>query len=213
MKKKYISYLIVAASIVFLILVDQLVKIWMVKNLEPGVDYPLIGKYVQLTLVFNQGIAFGFGDVGNSILWGILSLVVSGGVVYIIIKYLDFVKKPLLSIALILILAGALGNMIDRIFNFPACLVSEKGVVDFVNTDFIPKINWGIWNIADALLCVGTAVMVVHIVFFYREPKKQQSTNKGLENTNDDTNVLDPSKEDENQDVLNKENNDGDVND
>ena len=88
-----------------------------------------------------------------------------------LVKLVDFKNNILLSIALILIDAGAIGNLIDRAF-------FEKGVIDFLNFEFM---NFPIFNFADTCLTIGACVLVVYIIFFYKEEdRKNKDQNNNL---------------------------------
>jgi len=75
------------------------------------------------------------------------------------------IKSTLASISLLLISAGGIGNLIDRIF--------RVYVVDFINPKFI---NFAIFNIADSFVVVGAILLCIYL--FIREGKLHRSTNK-----------------------------------
>ena len=139
----------------FLIAIDLLSKSIAEQYLEFGQVLPLI-PIIDFLLVYNSGIAFSIFDVNNwmvSLGLSILGLII---VVYLHSLYLEQ-KSQINRIAFILIISGALGNIIDRFFD---------GVV----TDFlffhIGKTSFFIFNFADAFISVGA------ILFFIMEIKK-----------------------------------------
>ena len=81
-------------------------------------------------------------------------------------------RRPLYSIAIVLILSGCIGNMIDRMFN-------NFQVYDFIELEFM---NFAIFNIADCYLTVGVIIMAVYLLFFEQKdpislrlkPKKEE---------------------------------------
>tara|TARA_B100000287_G_scaffold433778_1_gene496357 strand:- start:1015 stop:1512 length:498 start_codon:yes stop_codon:yes gene_type:complete len=141
--------------IFFLIFIDLATKFFAEQYLEFGQTIPLI-PIVDLLLVFNSGIAFSIFDFNNTMLSFSLSVI---GL--IIVAYLHSLYKNEESvinrISLILIISGALGNIIDRL--------SDGVVTDFLffhigNTAFF------IFNFADAFITIGAAL------FFFMEFKK-----------------------------------------
>lgn len=180
LNKNTLKYIISASIALFIVLVDCISKILAVSFLEVGVQIEILGDFLVLDLCFNKGIAFGQLQVENTAVLGLLSLVMSVGIGFLIFKFGDIKKKPVGTIALALMLGGACGNMIDRFFSFPACFYGEEGVVDFVNTNHIVELvtngrfTWGVWNIADAMLCIGTTLLAVHILFFEKDDKKKE---------------------------------------
>lgn len=187
MNKNKLKYLITATIALTVVLVDLISKILAVLFLKEGNPINVFGEFLKLDLCFNKGIAFGQLALENTWILGCLSLVLSIGLGFLIYKYGDIKQKPIGTIAFALMLGGAFGNMIDRFFSFPACLCGEKGVVDFVNTNYIVellsngKFTWGIWNIADLMLCVGTFLLAIHIIFFEKENKNKKDNNKVVE--------------------------------
>ena len=123
---------------------------------------------------------------------------------FFIFKFGDLQKKPVGTIALCLMLAGTVGNLIDRTLNFPCNLYTgiiphgyeKEGVVDFVNTNHIFELlggSFGIWNLADSFLVIGTIALVVHIIFFDKPDKKV--TEKKQEENNEEENSQNDSSE------------------
>ena len=176
--KKYLKYIISVSISLFVILIDLLSKIIVVNTLEYGKPIKILGEFLMLDLCFNEGAAFSILENAPSFILPLLSLLMSVAIGFMIYKFGDFKKKPIGTIALSLMLGGALGNMVDRIFNFPACLYTfsdgsvANGVVDFMNTNHIfellskGKLTFGIWNLADACLVIGTIAFIIHILFF-----------------------------------------------
>ena len=191
LSKNALKYIICGSIALLVVLVDCITKILAVSFLEVGEPVKVLGEFLVLDLCFNKGIAFGQMQVENTVILGLLSLVMSCGIGFLIYKFGDIKLKPIGTIAFALMLGGAFGNMIDRFFGFPACFYGEEGVVDFVNTNHIVELisngrfTWGVWNIADAMLCIGTAMLAVHIIFFEKENKKVE------QKPNIDENIID----------------------
>lgn len=139
-------------TILFFIL-DRLAKIWAVQHLalyEPLTIFP----FFNLTLAHNTGAAFSFlhsASGWQNLLFGGLALIVSIVIIYWLAKLSS--RDRWLSIALCLILGGALGNAWDR--------MSYGYVIDFF--DFhLGNWHFAIFNTADSAICVGAAMLFLH---------------------------------------------------
>jgi signal peptidase II len=133
-----------AATIMVL---DQLTKAWLVSDLAPGDVVEVVGDLVRLTFNQNSGALFGlFRD--QALLFGLVSL----GVIGLIVAYHGRSRSsPYLSIALGLLLGGALGNVIDRL---------RLGyVVDFVDIG-IGDLRFFTFNVADAAISTSIVLLV-----------------------------------------------------
>ena len=127
---------------------DQLTKAWLVSFLSPGQRTEVIGPYVRLVHSQNTGALFGlFRDQAA------VFAVVSVGVVGLIIWFHGNAgRNTLLSVALGLLLGGALGNMTDR-FRYGY-------VVDFVDIG-IGDLRWYTFNVADAAISCAILLLLV----------------------------------------------------
>lgn len=129
------------------VVLDQLTKAWLVSNLGPGEVVEVLGDTVRLVFGHNSGALFGlFRD--QALLFGLVSL----GVVGLIVAYHGRSGRSLyLSIALGLLLGGALGNLIDRL---------RLGyVVDFVDLG-IGSLRFYTFNLADAAISTSIVLLV-----------------------------------------------------
>ena len=144
------------------VLIDQLTKHWAAVELKKVETIPLIQNVFHLTYCENTGAAFSMLRDNRAVLL-IISFVLLAGILYALLK--KWMKYPMGQIALCLILAGALGNIIDRVF--------QGYVVDFF--DFC-LIHFPIFNVADILLNVGVFLMVVYLLFV--EPRRLKKEKK-----------------------------------
>mgnify|MGYP006431937817 FL=1 len=139
--------------IVFLIFIlDRFSKIYVV-NLDKVNYSPELykSKFLNINLIWNEGIAFGLLSFDQSNFYNLLSLLIAIIVLFIffmIIKNNNNIKKyPLL-----MIFAGAIGNLYDRI--------AYKAVPDFI--DFhIEEFHWFIFNVADIFISLGVFCMIL----------------------------------------------------
>ncbi|WP_238457490.1 signal peptidase II [Alkalihalobacterium alkalinitrilicum] len=135
-----------------IILLDQWTKWIVVQSMEIGERISLIENFLYFTSHRNQGAAFGILQ-GQMWFFYIITVIVVGFIVYYIQK--EAKSSWLLGISLGLILGGAIGNFIDRVF--------RGEVVDFIDT-FIFTYNFPIFNVADSALCVGVALIFIKII-------------------------------------------------
>lgn len=143
--------LILLFSITAVVLVlDQLSKVWALDNLEEGVRRVLVGDLLGLQLVFNSGAAL---SIGTGMTW--LLTLVAVAVIVFIIRASRRIGSRGWAIALGLLLGGALGNLMDRLFREPGF---ARGHV----VDFIAYWNVFVGNVADIAIVVA-AVMIVFL--------------------------------------------------
>ncbi|RDY24894.1 signal peptidase II [Romboutsia maritimum] len=142
--------------IVLLIGIDQLSKWWALNYLQDALSIPVIQNVFHLTYVENRGAAFGMFQ-NNQIIFIIVALIASVfGLYYLHTKKVSIISK----MGIILIISGAIGNLIDR--------VRLGFVVDYF--DF--RVVWQyVFNIADIFVVLGTIFLCVYILF--SEEKKQ----------------------------------------
>lgn len=125
---------------------DQITKHWAVSSLNDGRVIDVLGS-LRFNLSFNRGMAFSQGTgIGPFI--GVLGILV---VLYLLIG----MRKSSVSGAVFvgLVAGGAAGNIVDRLFRGEAWL--RGAVVDFIDLQW-----WPVFNIADAAICIGGALLV-----------------------------------------------------
>ena len=131
-------YAIVAAVLVAL---DQLVKYLVVLNIQPGEHVPFLPHILELTYVENTGAAFALFSEHTWLL-ALVSLAMS--VLLAVAIWKNFFRHPLGKLTLALLLGGAVGNLIDRVF--------RGFVVDMFNVLFM---DFAVFNVADICVVVG----------------------------------------------------------
>ncbi|MGD8190070.1 signal peptidase II [Brevibacillus ginsengisoli] len=140
-------YYIIAFVVVVL---DQLTKYLIVKNMEIGQSIPLWPGVFQLTSHRNMGAAFGILQ-NQRTLFIIITVAVIIGIIVSMVRIGR--KQPGLSVALALVLGGAIGNFIDR-------AVTGR-VVDFLDFTLI---HFPIFNVADSAITIGVALLILDVV-------------------------------------------------
>ena len=160
-------YLILTVALVAL---DQLVKLLVLNNIAPGAHVPFIPHLLELTYVQNTGAAFSLFEEHTWIL-ALISLAMS--VVLSLALWKNFFRHPLGKVTLTLLLAGAVGNLIDRVFR--GC------VVDMFNVLFM---NFAVFNVADICVVVGGIAAALYYLFLMDklEPREKRHDNHSSEN-------------------------------
>jgi len=148
MSKKYFFF------IVFLtLLLDQASKKMVVENIEIFANGLEISKYFNLVYVENRGVSFGmFSEHDKSFYFGILSMLVSAYIIYLLVKSNNLIELVGLS----LILGGAIGNGVDRLY--------YGYVVDFIDLH-LNNLHWPAFNFADTFITIGAIVFVFSIIY------------------------------------------------
>lgn len=161
---KYYKYYGLA---VFVILLDQLTKWLIVKNMELGERISVLDPWFGLLSHRNRGAAWGMLE-GQMWLFSVVTIIVIGGIIYYFHK--EAKGKPLFQVSLMILLGGAVGNFIDRLF--------RGEVVDFVDV-LIPVMNYHfpIFNIADAALTIAV-VMLIIVIFMEEQQEKKKKVKK-----------------------------------
>ncbi|MDR1773977.1 MAG: signal peptidase II [Clostridioides sp.] len=146
--------------IVGLIALDQISKMLVVNYVRPIDTLPVIDKFFHLTYVENRGAAFGFFK-DNQMIFVIIAIIATLlGLYYLLIKK----QSAFFSVIISLIVAGAIGNMIDR--------VRIGYVIDFLDFRFIWQY---VFNVADSYLVVGTILLCVYILFVDGKAKQNET--------------------------------------
>ena len=137
----------VAVIVLLLIALDQLVKSYIVQQIPLGEVRSWIPNFVSLTYLQNRGAAFSILQ-DQQWLFAIITLVVMVAAIWYLHTHME--DSLWMVLGLTLIIAGGLGNFIDR--------VSQGFVVDMIHLDFI---NFAIFNVADSYLTVGVIILLI----------------------------------------------------
>ena len=138
--------------IIFLIfIIDRITKIYVIgvnsKNLYEDL---YSSKFLNINLIWNEGIAFGLFSFNQNNLYNLLTLIIS--IIVIVILKMIINSYGIKKYGLMMIFGGALGNLFDRIF--------YKAVPDFI--DFhIGEFHWFVFNVADIFITIGVIIMIL----------------------------------------------------
>lgn len=152
---------ITLVSVVVLVAVDQIIKLLVLEHLKPIGSFPLIDGVLQLNYAENTGAAFGSFSAHTDLLSIFTFVIIVVGFLYL------FLKKRKLDVEYVcisLILAGGIGNLIDRIY--------RGFVVDYIEPLFI---DFAIFNFADILVTCSSVILVIWLLYeIYRDGKEKE---------------------------------------
>ena len=135
-------------ALAVVLVVDQVTKSWAVNRLGDGSVIDLVGS-LRFRLVYNRGMAFSRGEA-----LGPLIGIVASIVIVVLARWLRRTEPGIRSVAVMAILGGATGNVIDRLTRAPGRM--RGPVVDFVDLQW-----WPVFNVADAMITCGAVTLVV----------------------------------------------------
>ena len=154
------------AGVIIITILDQATKILVRKYIELYASIPVIAGFFDLTHLQNRGSAFSFmaQSSGQWVRWGFSILAV---LAISFISYVYFHLKEnenFLKSGLIMMLGGAVGNLIDR--------VALGSVTDFIDM-YINGHHWPAYNVADSCISIGAVIMGIDWFFSAFPPKRE----------------------------------------
>jgi len=147
-----------------LLLADRLTKIWVSKHILFGDAIPIIPNVLRITHWTNEGAAFSmFANTAspNTVRWGLVSFSLLAAIVVLVSMVRLGSRITLTTIALALILAGALGNVHDRI--------AYGSVIDFIEVHIF-SYHWPDFNVADSCIVVGACLLMLDSLLTKKSP-------------------------------------------
>ena len=138
-----------------LVIADRLTKIWVGKHIPLGGAIPLIPNVLRITHWTNEGAAFSlFADSAspNTVRWALISFSLLAALIVLIALIRLGSRITLTTVALALILAGALGNVHDRI--------AYGSVIDFIEVHIFTY-HWPDFNVADSSIVIGAGLLML----------------------------------------------------
>lgn len=156
-KRKIVRFIIDIIIIGLLVAVDQFTKMLAVAALKDKPAIKIIDRVFELSYLENRGAAFGMLQ-NQKIYFVIIALIMCIVVCYMLLKMPLETKYFILRMCMVLIGAGAIGNLIDRL--------TLNYVVDFF---YFSLINFPIFNVADIYVSVSCVVLAIVILFVYKD--------------------------------------------
>ena len=137
--------------VILIFLIDRISKIYVI-NIDKNFPESEIfaSKYLNINLIWNEGIAFGFFSFVDKTLYDFLTILIF--TIILVIVFMIIKSEGLKKYSLLMILGGALGNIFDRIY--------YKAVPDFIDLH-IGNFHWFIFNVADIFITLGVIFMIL----------------------------------------------------
>lgn len=159
MKDRIMNLIIWAVSVCLLVWADQYTKMLAAAHLKGKDAYCIIDGVFELLYSENRGAAFGMMQ-GKQGFFLLIAAVVLGAAIYMMWKMPSWKQKRYhwMKICVIMITAGAIGNMIDRVL--------QGYVVDFL---YFSLINFPIFNVADIYVTTAAILLVLLMMFYYKD--------------------------------------------
>ena len=145
------KFLINSFLVLLIFLLDRLSKIYVIYLDKKFLGSELLSsKFLNIRLIWNEGIAFGLLSFNETIFYNALTFLIL--IIILIIFFMLYKSNGIKKFSLMMILGGAIGNVYDRI--------SYKAVPDFI--DFhIGNFHWFIFNVADIFITLGVIFMII----------------------------------------------------
>ncbi len=158
------NFLINLLLILSIFSLDRLTKIYVIYLDDKFLGSEIFSsKFLNINLIWNDGIAFGLLSFNKIIFYNILTFIIA--IIILLILFLIIKSKGVKKYLLLMISGGALGNFFDRIF--------YNAVPDFL--DFhIGSYHWFIFNIADIFITVGVIFMIIFEIIDNNKIKKNE---------------------------------------
>ena len=175
-KKTPMEYIIYSAIIIVGILIDQLTKFLVFKNMELYESIPLIKNFLHITYTTNPGAAFGMMENQRWIFIVVSTVAILAFMAYL---YLGHAENMLYGVSISMVISGGIGNMIDRLgFGF---YVNSEGMGEVIDFIAFPSIWKPIFNGADSFVCVGAGLLILALVIdLVKEYKAEAEAKKAL---------------------------------
>ena len=175
----YRSYIWIA----ILVFVFDISTKWIVQNIanannipEEGLIATIIPNFFNIIITHNLGAPFSLGANGDliwRIIWILVSIIMSIGLS--IYYYKTFKNNNVIyKISLMLMIGGAVGNLIDRAFYWES-IVGFDGVIDFLDFEFGSLGHFATFNIADAALVIGVLLLIVIMIIEMIKESKEKA--------------------------------------
>ena len=144
--------------ICFIVLIDQISKILIHAKINLYESIQIIPHLLDFTYIRNEGIAFGINFAGSKVIFIVFPILITF-YLFSLLKDKEF-DKPFYQISLLLIIGGAIGNIIDRIF--------RGYVIDFIEFH-INNVHWYVFNLADSSVTIGLLFLLYSSIIIQRQ--------------------------------------------
>ena len=163
--QKYKNFFFGFILILLIFLIDRISKIYIVNLTKENFNINIYSsEFLNLTLIWNEGIAFGLFSQGNEFFYNILTALIV--IISLVVLFFSGRYTGLKRAALLCIFGGSLGNLYDR--------VSYSAGPDFI--DFhINEFHWFVFNVADIFISIGVIIMIMTEFFVNNKNQNDQN--------------------------------------
>ena len=144
--------LLYAFLVLIVFTIDRVSKIKVLNHFNENKYF--VNNFINLDLIWNTGIGFGFLSTGSSLIYNIVTLVI--GLVILFLIYIFLISEVLEKLIYTVIIGGAFGNFYDRIL--------YKGVPDFIDLHY-KNFHWFTFNVADIFITFGIMIFIIRSFF------------------------------------------------
>lgn len=141
-----------------IVVIDQIVKFYIQKNMAINETIPIIKDIFHITYIRNKGVAFGmFSSLPETFRIPFLILIGIVFIIFVVFYFKNILKQEkLVKLSFSLIIGGAIGNFIDRI--------RFGEVIDFIEIGINQKYKWPVFNVADSAITIGVCLLFLFIL-------------------------------------------------
>ena len=157
-----VSYILAVITGILVLVADQFTKVYISNNFVMAKSYEFLPGFLDITYIHNDGGAWG---MLGGYTWLLLSVTIVIMLVCIALLLKYGVKNKLMFWAIILVLCGCVGNLIDRIFR-------GGNVIDFLHFEFWP--TFPVFNVADCAIVVGAGLLMLYFFIGLIKEEKQK---------------------------------------
>lgn len=172
-----ITYILAAITGILVLLADQFTKVYIQSNFEMAKSYEFLPGFIDITYIHNDGGAWG---MLGGYTWLLISVTIVVMLVCIALLLKYGARDKLMFWAIVLVLSGGIGNMIDRIFR-------DGNVIDFLHFEFWP--TFPVFNVADCAIVVGAGLLILYFFKGIIEEEKQKRKADVVEVSQEDGNI------------------------
>lgn len=159
-----------------ILVLDQVTKAWATASLKPVGVIEVVPGFFRLTYALNSGVAFSLlADSHSGVRWLLAAISAAAAVVVGLHLFRTPSLRTRMNTALALLLAGIVGNLIDR--------VRLGEVVDFLDFHWVERWTWPTFNFADAAICCGAVLLALELLFEEQSSGSGNSTSVASEET------------------------------
>ncbi len=162
------NIVIAFVSVGLLVLADQIAKIIATLALADGTVVPVLGSFLELSYTRNTGAAWGMMSGSR---WLLIAAPIVAMLICLWALFANKVRHNTGIFAILLVTAGGLGNLIDRIFQ------PGGAVVDYIHFNFAPLFDFPVFNFADICVTFGGIFLVIYLFFYFEKdhPSKKKA--------------------------------------